>query len=64
MCVCVLMFVSGLSLASIVDGGFGCSEDFGSGRAHVQLCQGELVHEVRQLKEGYIMIIMTKKYKN
>ncbi len=39
------------SLTLVVNGGFGCLKDSGSGRAHVQFCQGELIHEVRQLKK-------------
>ena len=40
-CVCVRVCVNiDLFLASVVNGGFGCPEDSGSGRAHVQFCQG------------------------
>lgn len=53
-CVSVLWFQIDFSLASIVNAGFRCPEDSGSGRAHVQFCQGELIHEVRQLKDTSI----------
>lgn len=47
-CCCVLLCVS---LASTVNIRCRCLMDSGGACPHVQFCQGELIHKVRQLKE-------------
>lgn len=41
-----------VALTSLIDGGAGGTEHRGDGCAHVQLCQRQLVHEIRELMEG------------
>lgn len=47
------------ALTLVIDGGVGGAEDRGDGYAHVQLCQRQLVHEIRELMEGNHMGTVT-----